>query len=324
MKLEEVLSLEELVAVANSIDLDRKDGARLLTDNEKKLLGYARKIIAENKHLNARLTGSLMLAYRGYNLRREAHDIDILIDVELEPNGIIHNLNMPTAYNVVKVSESSDGASHAFMLSDGTKVDFLLSSEPGTMISLHGHSILCGTVEKQLGAKINYILNDTGTESVDKHMLDLMHLAEFNNIKNRPKMYKVLSNDGIVLYHGSNLSLANEVCEKANIEFQNTRISYAVMEITRYRLATSVVTARKLGAFHYEGVGSDAYVYLSKDEYEKQLSSPDEMWLIKFCKDSSLRAWFDNNWYEKWFNNYPISDFGLDNFGNISDDTLPF
>jgi len=50
-----------------------------MTHEELELLEIAKEIIKSNSHLNAMLSGSLMLAYRGIDKRREATDIDILV-----------------------------------------------------------------------------------------------------------------------------------------------------------------------------------------------------------------------------------------------------
>ena len=50
-----------------------------MTEKEIELLEIAKNAIYLNSHINAALTGSLMLSLRGIEKRREASDIDILV-----------------------------------------------------------------------------------------------------------------------------------------------------------------------------------------------------------------------------------------------------
>ena len=49
-----------------------------MTDREQRLLEIAKEVIDNNRDIDAKLTGSLMLAVMNIDKRREASDIDIL------------------------------------------------------------------------------------------------------------------------------------------------------------------------------------------------------------------------------------------------------
>ena len=128
--------------------------------NELELLELAKTIMELNKELNPMLTGSLMLYVRGINKRREANDIDILVNI--------------IDYNKIAIPDGFDQSSPCypdviqFKNKDGIKIDFLLSEETSENID----GINCGSTELMLNAKYMYYM----IENSDKHKLDLEFL----------------------------------------------------------------------------------------------------------------------------------------------------
>jgi len=125
--------------------------------SESELLDLA--IIILNMNNKSALTGSLMLNVRGINKRREATDIDILVqsfdDIKFL-DGMTQNSPQYTD-------------SVQYLLGD-IKIDFLLNiDEPIETIN----DIMCGNVKMMLDRKYNYSRNDKSIESQEKHRLDL-------------------------------------------------------------------------------------------------------------------------------------------------------
>jgi len=140
-----------------------------MTHEELELLEIAKEIIKSNSHLNAMLSGSLMLAYRGIDKRREATDIDILV------SSVTGALIIPNGFKQkeIETEEEYEESEYCRFYSnnDGIKLDFFQTAEIPTIVD----GISCGSVRTMLDAKYEY-WKDNGNE---KHRLDL----EFLNYK---------------------------------------------------------------------------------------------------------------------------------------------
>jgi hypothetical protein len=130
---------------------------------EKELLNLAIEIMEMNKEIKPMLTGSLMLFVRGIDKRREASDIDILVnDVNWE------KINLPEGFN-----QSSPNYPDSIQFKKGDmKIDFLLSEEIAETVN----GINCGSVKLMLDRKYSYYLQDAPRSS-EKHRLDLEFLG---------------------------------------------------------------------------------------------------------------------------------------------------
>lgn len=143
-----------------------------MTSQELELIEIAKEIIEKNNHLDAMLSGSLMLAYRGVSKRREATDIDILVE------DVWGTLFIPDGFKEKEIEtqeeyEESDYC-RFFINKDGIKIDFFSTSEVPAIID----GVSCGSVKTMLDAKYEY-WKDNGNE---KHLLDLQFLNyEFPN-----------------------------------------------------------------------------------------------------------------------------------------------
>jgi len=148
-----------------------------ITENEKLLLEKAKVILSMNSDIGAALTGSLMLAFRGIERRREAVDIDIVCEFLCENEEGFPS--MPTEY---KLSEMEGGKSEVEAIQfiskmDYTKIDFLYSDEEIECVD----GIMLGSVKELIEAKERYAENDKCDESRGKHKLDLVVLWNARN-----------------------------------------------------------------------------------------------------------------------------------------------
>lgn len=138
-----------------------------MTENELKLLEIVKEAIGLNAHINAALTGSLMLSVRGIDKRRKSTDIDILVKD-------VHRIIKPKGFwqRQIETEEEyleSDNCSF-FENSDGIHLDFfeVYANEVIELVD----DIPCGSVKTMLDAKFEY-WNDNGN---DKHYEDLKYL----------------------------------------------------------------------------------------------------------------------------------------------------
>lgn len=143
-----------------------------ITENEKVLLERAKVILSMNSDIGSALTGSLMLAVRGIERRREAVDIDIICEYLCEKEE-----GFPSMPSEFKVSEMEGGGSEVDAIQfiskiDGLKVDFLYSDEECEVVDV----INLGSVKELIEAKQRYAENDKCDESRGRHQLDLVVL----------------------------------------------------------------------------------------------------------------------------------------------------
>lgn len=148
-----------------------------ITENEKLLLEKAKVILSMNYDIGAALTGSLMLAVRGIERRREAVDIDIVCEYLCEKEEGFPS--MPSEY---KLSEMEGGKSEVEAIQfaskiDSAKIDFLYSDEEIECVD----GIMLGSVKELIEAKERYAENDKCDESRGKHQLDLVVLKNARN-----------------------------------------------------------------------------------------------------------------------------------------------
>lgn len=127
------------------------------------LLNIAKRLINEN-YTNMCLGGSLMLKYRGIDLGRDPHDIDLVI-YEKDTT-----FKIPTGMNVVLERKASDGYSDVYSYK-GITIDVLVGSDTPEIIN----GIPCGTVKQLMEAKYKYSLKGMGSSK--KHHDDLVKLG---------------------------------------------------------------------------------------------------------------------------------------------------
>jgi len=143
-----------------------------ITENEKSLLERAKVILSMNSDIGAALTGSLMLAVRGIERRREAVDVDIICEYLCEKEE-----GFPSMPSEFKVSGIEGGRSEVDAIQfiskiDGLKIDFLYSDEECEVVD----GISLGSVKELIEAKGRYAKNDKCDESRGKHQFDLVVL----------------------------------------------------------------------------------------------------------------------------------------------------
>lgn len=127
------------------------------------LLNIAKRLLNEN-YTNMCLGGSLMLKYRGIDLGRDPHDIDLVI------HGKNDTFNIPTGMNVVLERKASDGYSDVYSY-EGVTIDVLYGGDVPEIIN----GIPCGTVAALMKAKYKYSLKGMGSSK--KHYDDLVKLG---------------------------------------------------------------------------------------------------------------------------------------------------
>ena len=146
-----------------------------MTEKETQLLEIAREIIELNKGINAKLTGSLMLAVMGMNKRREAADIDIICDYLCKKEDGFPIV--PKEFKECGIDGSrSEVNAIQFKNSDGLKVEFMYSEETAKEIN----GVACGELNWLIEAKQEYAKNDKDEQSKAKHTLDLAYLFKNN------------------------------------------------------------------------------------------------------------------------------------------------
>ena len=146
-----------------------------MTEKETQLLEIAKEIIELNKGINAKLTGSLMLAVMGLNKRREAVDIDIICDYLCEKEDGFPIV--PKEFKECGIDGSrSEVSAIQFKNSDGLKVEFMYSEETAQEVN----GVACGELNWLIEAKQKYAKNDKDEQSKAKHALDLAYLFKNN------------------------------------------------------------------------------------------------------------------------------------------------
>ena len=149
-----------------------------MTENEIKLLEIAKEIISLNRDLDARLTGSLMLAIMGINKRREASDIDIIYTYLCEKDDGFPCV--PKGFKLVSMDGNrSEVDAVQFKNESGLKIEFMYSEEAVEEIN----GIKCGELKYLIEAKQLYAKNDLNDESRQKHIDDLEYLYKNNDIE---------------------------------------------------------------------------------------------------------------------------------------------
>ena len=149
----------------------------MLTEYEIELLEIAEQLIEDNKHLNAKLGGSLMLRLRGYALRRPVSDIDIICDYVndqyKEDAPIINTLEF---VKVDKNSHNSDLLKRIIKnrsvstvvqynhKNTNIKIDFLKSKGDKEIIL----GVPCGSDNEAVRAKLSYIKRSNNEETCKK------------------------------------------------------------------------------------------------------------------------------------------------------------
>ena len=150
-----------------------------MTEKEIKLLEIAKEVIELNKNsnLSLKLTGSLMLAHMGVNKRREANDIDFLVD----ENEVIADEYSDRCPKVPKGFimdyEGSRSCPTAIKFTNGEiSIDFLSSWEGSDFYD----GILCSDVGYLIQAKEMIIRQTIHAETAIKHREDLEYMYEHN------------------------------------------------------------------------------------------------------------------------------------------------
>lgn len=110
------------------------------------------------------LTGSLLLDFVGINLGRAPHDIDILVEEDLEAEDLV----FPEGSEVLPIERHEEYSVLARIKHKGVKIDFI--SPVGQKFSRDYKDLLLGTIE----AKIAYV--NEGTGDVRKQISDLYNI----------------------------------------------------------------------------------------------------------------------------------------------------
>lgn len=151
-----------------------------MTNREKELLDIAINILElnEGRDLDLRLSGSLMLAVRGIEKRREATDIDFLIREEcMAIEGDDYYPLMPKGYHMDCEGCKLNPEAIRFVNDEsGVSIDFIPMYEESEEVN----GVPCGNVGGMVDAKLYYAGHDEKIESMKKHSLDLLYL-EANN-----------------------------------------------------------------------------------------------------------------------------------------------
>lgn len=151
-----------------------------MTKREQELLEIALEVLKLNdgRGLDLRLTGSLMLALRGVQKPREAHDIDFLITEECEAyENYVWCPIMPQGYVMdYDGNRSQPGCIKFYNKELDVNVDFIPAWEKAEFVN----DIPCGSIEGCLEAKQSYSLNDKQFESKQKHKADLEFIEMYH------------------------------------------------------------------------------------------------------------------------------------------------
>jgi len=155
-----------------------------MNEREKKLLDIAISIIELNPDINPRITGSLLLALKGINKRREAQDVDFVCDdlCETESGYPI----MPKGFKEVGMDgRRSCVEAIQFINEDGLKIEFMQNCETNddgdNVIIDSDYIVPCGKLYIMILRKQTYIVRDLSEESKKKHSDDLEFLFANND-----------------------------------------------------------------------------------------------------------------------------------------------
>lgn len=134
------------------------------------LMVIAERLLNENP--NMCLGGSLMLKYRGIDLGRDPHDIDLVM---IDPKTYKQNdLKIPAGMDIKYSKKASDGYSSEAYSYNGITIDILVCKETPEIIN----GLPCGTVDKLMKAKYKYTQSElTSANSKQKHYDDLVKLG---------------------------------------------------------------------------------------------------------------------------------------------------
>ena len=154
-----------------------------MTEREKQLLKIAIEIIELNSEINPRLTGSLLLAIKGINKRREAVDIDFVCYGLCEEEDFYPK--MPDAFIETDMDgKSSQVDAIRFENKDCLKVEFMQSYEShddSDDVLIDGdYTIPCGNLTHLIAKKMRYSRNDLNAETKKKHTEDVDYLFANN------------------------------------------------------------------------------------------------------------------------------------------------
>lgn len=149
-----------------------------MTKREKELLEIAKKVISENSHIGASLSGSLLFAYLDIPKRNEAHDIDIICShIEGDKFADYYpKVDNDWEFNK-KYGGNSDLSSISFIKGD-IKLDFIQCDDEGEKIRIID-GVRCGEVNKLIKAKHFYSIKDEREKTRKKHKEDLEYLSNF-------------------------------------------------------------------------------------------------------------------------------------------------
>ena len=128
-----------------------------------KLYEIAKEIINLNVEFDCALTGTLMLKLRGIDLGREPHDIDLIVNKQL--NEIQPDLKIPNGFQ----QRSSFYPESVSFEKDGIILDIMYSEEQ--RYSVEGFRI--GNIDSLLVAKDHFSRHDKNPESREKHLKDI-------------------------------------------------------------------------------------------------------------------------------------------------------
>lgn len=149
-----------------------------MTDKELQLLEIAKQVLEMNKENLGKmmLTGSLMLALRGINKRREACDIDILCN-QLTASELGCPI-LPKGFKIVNIDgQKSEVNAVQYKNEEGLKVEFMFSEDKRSIVD----GIYCAEVVDTLYAKVSYGRNDKADVSRFKHLDDVLYILEHND-----------------------------------------------------------------------------------------------------------------------------------------------
>ena len=134
-----------------------------MTLKEYELLQIANRIMLNNSHLNPALTGSLMLSIRNIDKRRDAKDIDILVN-DLNTVNCIEGMDQKTPVYPDSVR---------YVIGE-LHIDFLPCINENIELV---NNVRCGSVENMLNAKYKYYTEDKIGTSSKKHFEDLQFMG---------------------------------------------------------------------------------------------------------------------------------------------------
>lgn len=117
------------------------------------------------------------------------------------------------------------------------------------------------------------------------------------------QVYKVIYDNGAA-YEAQTLEQAKKI--KANLELYAYNPS--IVMVTPYRLITDLGVALAAGVIGAEAISKTLAVqYITREEYMRQLSQPDEFWQLNTGKYMGVRGQFDDEWYELGYKEYIIT-----------------